>query len=218
MTNATVIKINDSSLPQDMVKNFREMLFAQFLPEDAKIFLCRLVECSVRFLSKYKSKDAHVTVKYTTLNTDKTFLFGLAADYIPPEGDAEETPGTWTVSACMNQEFLTSENAQSTIEYDLLTTSFCNEMIQLLGKYANLQLVDPKEFARITEIIFLTLLQFMRKNTLESSEEFVLDCEAFTVTGTKNAEGEPVFRVDLNEKLKQFIKDDSALEKMMVNI
>ena len=150
MTNATVIKINDSSLPQDMVKNFREMLFAQFLPEDAKIFLCRLVECSVRFLSKYKSKDAHVTVKYTTLNTDKTFLFGLAADYIPPEGDAEENPGTWTVSACMNQEFLTSENAQSNIEYDLLTTSFCNEMIQLLGKYANLQLVDPKEFARIT--------------------------------------------------------------------
>ena len=215
MANVTTKKINDTKLPSIMVDEFKRQMFAMLLPEDAKTFLCRFVECTIRYLSKYKAKDIHTAAEYRTLTHENALLFGMGADYIPPETDDEEMPGTWVVSAYMNEN---AEEVQKSFVFDLQNVAFCTEMVGLLGKYAALQLTDPKDFAKVSEVIFFSLKKFMSEMVESSTDDYVLDCETFTVTGSKNADNETIFAIDLNENLKQLIKDDSALEKISLSL
>lgn len=210
----TTKKFNETKLGADLIGNFVERLNAQLLAEDTQMFFCRLVECGIRFLTKFKSKDTRVAVVFKTLNTDNEFLFGLATDYIAPEeGASEEMPGSWSVVASLKEEDIC--NAQ--VVYDLQNSMFCSEMVALMGKFANVKLSRPELFAQIAETVFYTLKSHMEANASKSTDEYGIDFDVFKINCKKEADGTFSYEVLLDGDLKRIIKDDTALEQINMN-
>lgn len=210
----TTKKFNETKLGAELVTKFVERLNAQLLAEDAQMFFCRLVECGIRFLAKFKSKGNRVAVVFKTLDPNNEFLFGLATDYIAPEeGASEEMPGSWGIVASLKEEDI--DNSQ--VVYDLQNAVFCSEMVALMSKFAGVKLSRPDLFAQIAETVFYTLKSHLEATASKSTDEYGIDFDTFKINCKKEADGSFSYEVLLDGDLKRIIKDDTALEQINMN-
>lgn len=214
----TMINVLESPLPQDMSTEFAKM--NSLIPaSDVKELPIRFIENSIRFLNKFKAKDIHAVIAFRTLDPAHDFIFGLAADYFPPEKNDEEMPGSWAVVASMNEEEILASD-KNTIVYDLQNDLYCTEMQNLM--YANGNLVfgaveDPASqavntFRNIVATMFSVIKTSLTTNMANSKlEEYGYDFDKFTVSISKTPEGN-IYTVELGGELKQLIKDDIKLQ------
>lgn len=206
-------KFNETSIVTEMVEGFKTDLFGTLDPEDALMFVNRLTECTIRFLSKYKAKDVHAVVAIKELSTEHDFLWGVAADYHPSEND-EEMPGNWTVTVSMDEAAI-KETDKNMIIYSLQDDLYTSEMIRLLKKYAFTEFNDPSTMRQIISEVFKVLKNHMCVNAKNSTEPYELDCGLMTISA-EYVDDAYVFNVELGGELKQLIKDDESASNVEI--
>lgn len=209
-----VKKFNETSVVGEMVKGFQTDINAILEAEDVLMFTNRYVECMIRFLAFAKAKDVHAVIEIKELNTDKNFLFGLAADYHAPEDESEEMPGNWTVTASMEEADI-KETEKNTIVYDLQNDLFVSKMIAFMKQYAGVEFNETAYLRQMMAETFKVLKQHCYFNAKNSTEPYELDCGLYTIR-TIFENDKFTSDIELGGELKQIIKDDAALENIAI--
>lgn len=205
------MKIEDSKLIQEMVEYFSTNLMAEINKEEVGLICNRLVEAQCRFLSQYKSKEMRVGIGIKTLNTDHNFLFGMAVDYIPPEGNDEETPGSWNVVASMNEDDIKPDKKVKSLSYDLQSDLFTQELQEILFTKCEVRVEKKDELrvlcAGVFEVISRHFSHIMAKT---SDEKYSIEFGNFSIEAEKKGDSFTT-KVMLSNEMKQIVKDDTIL-------
>ena len=205
------MKIEESKLIQEGVEFFSTKLSSEVPKEELPLVCNKMVEAQTRFLSNYKSKEMRVGIEIRTLDTDHTFLFGMAVDYIPPEGNDEETPGSWNVVASMNEEDIKPDKKVKYLSYDLQSDLFTQELREILYTKCEVK-VETKDDLRIlcSGIFEFINRHFEHVMAKTSDDKYAIEFGQFDIEAEKKGDSFTT-KVNLSNELKQIVKEDTIL-------
>lgn len=205
------MKIEETKIVQEAIEHFATKLNAELEKDQFPFISSRLLEAQARFLSQYKSKDMRVGIEIRTLDTNNEFLFGMAVDYIAPEGNEEENPGSWNIVASLNESDIKPDKKVKYLSYDLQSDLFVQQMIEILYNKCEVRIKTKDEFRILCSAVFEVISRHFEHIMAKTADEsYSVEWEHFSIEATKKDSSYDT-KVNLANEIKQIVKDDTIL-------
>lgn len=209
------MKIQETKMIQEAIEYFNSKLNAEIPDKEFVLIGNRMVEAMARFLSRYKSKDMRVGIEIRTLDTNHEFLFGMAVDYLPPEGNEEENPGSWNVIASMKEDDIKpTDKKVKYLSYDLQSDMFVQQMREILYNDCDIKVDTKDDFRTLCPAVFEVIYRHFEHIMAKTADEtYTVEWSLFSIEATKKDESYDT-KVLLENEIKQIVKDDAQAQKI----
>lgn len=199
---------------QEAVEFFNGKINAEITEDDFVLICNRLVEAQARFLSRYKSKDMRIGIEIKTLDTNHSFLFGMCADYVAPEGSEEENPGSWNVTASLNEKDIKPDKKTKYLSYDLQSDLFVQQMREILYNEEDIKFETNEDLRTTCAAVFEVINRHFEHIMAKTADEtYSVEWKLFSIDATKKDERYDT-KINLQNEIKQIVKDDTAVTKI----